>query len=79
MILVDTCVLIDYLKEEPGVSEIIKNIGKDDIALNSIVIMELISGARDKIELNSTKRRLNNFQITPDPPARVSQDHRFNT
>jgi len=63
MILVDTCVLIEYFKEEPGVTEIIKNIGNKNIALNSIIIMELISGARDKIELNSIKKRLNKFQI----------------
>ena len=63
MILTDTCVLIEYFRENPGVTRIIKNIGTDNIVLNTIIVMELISGARDKIELNSIKKRLNKFQI----------------
>jgi predicted nucleic acid-binding protein len=63
MILSDTCVLIENFRENPEVTRIIKDIGTDNIVLNTIIVMELISGARNKIELNSIKKRLNKFQI----------------
>jgi predicted nucleic acid-binding protein len=37
--------------------------GTNNIALNSIIVMEMLAGARNKIELNSIKKRLNKFQI----------------
>ena len=63
MILTDTCVLIDYFREVPEVTKIIKNTGIKNIVLNSIIVMEILAGARDKVELNSIKKRLNKFQI----------------
>ncbi|MCP5108598.1 MAG: type II toxin-antitoxin system VapC family toxin [bacterium] len=63
MILTDTCVLIEYFKEKPGVTEIIKNTGPGNIVLNSVIVMELLAGARNKVELNSIKKRLNEFQV----------------
>ena len=63
MILSDTCVLIENFRENPEITRIIKDIGPDNIVLNTIIVMELISGARNKIELNSIKKRLNKFQI----------------
>jgi predicted nucleic acid-binding protein len=63
MILTDTCVLIEYFKNNPDTIKKIREIGKDNIVLNSIIVMELIAGARDKVELNSIKKRLNDFRI----------------
>jgi hypothetical protein len=63
MILTDTCVLIEYFKEDPVVKKEINNIGQENIILNSIIVMELIVGARNKVELNSVKKRLNNFRV----------------
>lgn len=63
MILTDTCVLIEYFKGDPEVEKEIKNIGSESIMLNTIIVMELIVGARNKVELNSIKKRLNNFQV----------------
>ena len=58
MILADTCVIIDYLSEKPDVKKIINDIGIENTVLNSIIVMELISGSRDKIELNSIKKKI---------------------
>lgn len=63
MILTDTCVLIEYFKENPEVEKEINYIGSGSIMLNTIIVMELIVGARNKVELNSIKKRLNKFQV----------------
>lgn len=63
MILTDTCVLVEYLRENPDITKIINDTGAEKIVLNSIIVMELISGARNKVELNSIKKRLNKFQV----------------
>lgn len=63
MILTDTCVLIEYFKKQPEVTEIIKNTGPENLVLNSVIVMELLAGARNKVELNSIKKRLNEFQV----------------
>ena len=63
MILTDTCVMIEYLKENLEVKKTIDSIGHQSIMLNTIIVMELIIGSRNKVELNSVKKRLNNFHI----------------
>lgn len=57
MILIDTCVLIEYFKKIPAVVGLIDRTGERNIVLNSIIVMELIVGARNKIELNAIKKR----------------------
>jgi predicted nucleic acid-binding protein len=37
--------------------------GTNNIVLNTIIVMEMLAGARNKVELNSIKKRLNRFQI----------------
>ncbi len=63
MILADSCILIDYLREDQNITKKINVIGTNNIVLNSIIVMELICGARNKVELNSIKKRLNHFQV----------------
>jgi len=63
MILTDTCVLIEYFKEKPEVTEIIKDTDPKSLVLNSVIVMELLAGARNKVELNSIKKRLNEFRV----------------
>jgi tRNA(fMet)-specific endonuclease VapC len=63
MILTDSCVLIEYLKENPLIQKKINDIPTENIVVNSIILMELFSGARNKRELNSIKIRLNKFQL----------------
>ena len=63
MILTDTCVLIEYLKKNAEVTTEINAAGTENIMLNTIIVMELLAGARNKVELNSIKKRLNDFKI----------------
>ncbi len=63
MILTDTCVIIDYFREDTDTIKAINAAGIENIVLNSIIVMEVIAGARNKIELNSIKKRLNKFRI----------------
>ena len=45
IILVDTCILIDYTRRMPEVVDFIEQIGKDNLCINSIIEMELLQGA----------------------------------
>jgi hypothetical protein len=63
MILADTCILIDYFKKDKIVEDKVNEIGFENIVLNSIVVMELLVGAKNKNELNSIKKKLNDFDI----------------
>ncbi|MCP4156355.1 MAG: type II toxin-antitoxin system VapC family toxin [bacterium] len=53
MILTDTCVIIEYVKNNPIVALTFRETGKREFVLNSIIVMELLAGARNKVELNS--------------------------
>ena len=57
-IFVDTCIVIEYLKNK------IK-LNKNDCYINSIVLMELYIGARNKKDLKEIKARLQGFRILP--------------
>ena len=60
-VLVDTCVLIDFLRGNKKIGEIL--LKNEDLVVNSVVYMEIIRGARDKIELNKLRKFLNIFEI----------------
>ncbi len=60
-VFLDTCVLIDILR---GNREIASIVAKDnEFAINSIVFMEIIRGARDKRELIQLQKFLSLFEI----------------
>ena len=59
MIFLDTCILIDYLRETIEITEE----DKRRYCINSIVQMEIIMGARDKRELIKINRQLSKFYI----------------
>ena len=63
MILLDTSIVIDYLRGKTETVDYIDRTGKGSFALNSLVIMELFVGARNKIELNQIKRELSGFNL----------------
>lgn len=62
MILIDTCVFIDYFR---GIEEAISFLEqqKDEISLSVITKMELFQGAKDKKELKKIENFLGNFVI----------------
>ena len=59
MIFIDTCVLIDYSKDSIAIDEN----DKKNYCLNSIVEMEFLVGALNKMELNKLNNLLKNFNI----------------
>ena len=63
MILCDTNVIIEALKENQVVIQAIEKIGLDRIAVSVVTVMELYYGALNKAELNKIKRHLSSIRI----------------
>jgi len=59
MILVDTCILIDYSKDRIKIEEDLF----DDYAINSVIQLELLAGALNKKELKKLNRILVKFDL----------------
>lgn len=61
--LCDTCILIDYLR---GKEEAKERLSKDRIkglGMSAITYMELMVGARNKIEIATIKKAFSDFEI----------------
>ena len=61
MIFADSCVVIDYLKGNRAVTSLFEKLGKGNVYMNSIVVMELYRGALNKPELLKIKKELCGF------------------
>lgn len=51
MILLDTCIIIDYLRNKPLVVDFVGRVGKNNLTLSTVVTIELYKGVRDRVEL----------------------------
>ena len=60
MILLDTNILIEYLK---GNKSFIEPYGLDELFISDIVVMELYQGARNKSDLNFIVKNIADFKI----------------
>lgn len=60
MILLDTNILIEYLK---GNKSFIEPYPFEELFINDIVVMELYQGARSKSDLNFIVKNISNFKI----------------
>lgn len=58
MILCDTNVLIEFYKNNPQVNQILRDVGKDNLAISVITEAELYFGALNKAELQMIQRHL---------------------
>ncbi len=65
MILCDTNILIEIYKGNLGVTEIVKSIGQQNIAVSDVTCAELIFGARNKKELQVIRKDLKKLHILP--------------
>ena len=63
IIFADTNIIIEYLKGDNSIVQMLSNF--DTIYINDIVIMELYQGARNKQELNFIKKSIIKFEILP--------------
>ena len=72
MILLDTNILIDYLRKKQKVVEYINNLEKQSVAITSIVAMELYKLANDIIWLRFTAIKWYFFQFQPPMPSNLA-------
>jgi len=63
MILCDTNIIIEALKNNQFIVESIEEIGINNIAVSAVTVMELYYGARNKAEVKMIKRNLSSIQI----------------
>jgi predicted nucleic acid-binding protein len=63
MILLDTDVMIDLLRQHPPTVTWLESLGEEEIVLPGFVVMELIQGCRDKGEQERLERALNIYAI----------------
>jgi len=63
MILVDTDVMIDLLREYPPVVAWLDFLGEEEIILPGFVVMELIQGCRNKAEQEKLERELGAYSV----------------
>lgn len=70
MILLDSDVMIDILRNYAPVIAWLKSISSEEIALPGFVAMELLQGCANKTELTKVQKILQNFEIIwPMPEA----------
>ena len=65
-ILCDANIWIDFYKDDPGIIGNLKAIGQDNLAINTVILAELIQGARNKKEANkilADARSINMYKI----------------
>jgi tRNA(fMet)-specific endonuclease VapC len=63
LILIDTNIVIEVLKNNKDIIQKIKSIGVERIALSSVTVMELYYGALNKAELKNIKEYVKAFEI----------------
>lgn len=63
MVIVDTDVLINYLKNKPQAVADLSQIGWDEVLVTSMTVMELYKGVRNKQELDELKQFLQGLEI----------------
>ncbi len=64
MILVDTDVMIDLLREYPPAVAWLDSLGEEEIILSRFVAMELIQGCRNKAEQQKVETELRAYGVT---------------
>lgn len=65
MILTDTSILIDYLKKRPEAVDFVNKHGKSNLAINTVIAMELYQGALNKTEFVIIQKELQGFFMLP--------------
>ncbi|MEI7584003.1 type II toxin-antitoxin system VapC family toxin [Runella sp.] len=61
MLLIDTNIIINYLRGDSKATDFIEAFGKENLALSSIVEMELYNGVLNRVEYLKIKKELNDF------------------
>ena len=61
--LLDTCLLIDYLRGEPNVYDILVNNSGIKLSMSTITMMELVIGAFNRREVNYIQKAFKDIDI----------------
>jgi len=61
--LLDTCILIDYLRGEPSVYNLLVNNEKIELSMSTVTMMELIIGAFNKREVNYIQKAFKKIDV----------------
>lgn len=70
MVLLDTDVMVDLLRQHPPAVAWLEALGDEEIGLPGFVVMELIQGCRDKAEQQQLTRFLDPYDVVwPLPEA----------
>lgn len=65
MILTDTSILIDYFKKRSDATAFVEKHGKANLAVNTIIAMELYQGVLNKKEFLMIQKELQGFFMLP--------------
>jgi len=63
MILLDSDIMIDFLRKYPPAINWLSSLEDEKIALPGYVVMELIQGCNNKVELQSLRKFIANFKV----------------
>ena len=69
MLLVDTNILIDYLRQNPLAIAFVARNEKRNLALSPIVVMEIFQGVLNKVDLQRTRKVLTGFTVLDLNPS----------
>ncbi|NOX60881.1 MAG: type II toxin-antitoxin system VapC family toxin [Chloroflexi bacterium] len=70
MIILDSDIVIDFLRRYPPAIEWLRSLGETEIALPGFVVMELVQGCANKNELQVLERFIADFEVIwPDVEA----------
>ena len=61
--ILDTCILIDYLRGEPSVYDLLVNNTKIKLSMSTVTIMELVIGAFNKREVSYIQKAFKNIEV----------------
>ena len=73
MVLLDTDVLIEFLRGSTAAREWLESMPKETLAMPGIAAMELVAGSRDQADLRQVQRFLGSFSIVWPTPSEFSQ------
>lgn len=65
ILMLDTNILVDYLRQKTQALAFIETYGKANLAISPIVSMEVYQGVLDKKDLLRTRKKLNGFASLP--------------
>ena len=65
LLMLDTNIVIEYLRQNSNTIVFIEKYGKSNLALSPIVSMEIYQGVLNKQDLDRTRKKLNGFATLP--------------